>query len=350
MFRLAEYDYELPVDLIAQVPAPERDHSRLLLLNRQTKVSEDSYFFHLPDLLRQGDTLVVNDTRVIPARLHGRKESGGRIEILVLDQGRSGEKNDRERLCLCKASKRPKVGSFLFFQGGGTGKVQKLFDDGKILIRFQGVETVLDLLRKNGRMPVPPYIKRPDDSCASVDRKRYQTIYARRDGAVAAPTAGLHFTEGLLERLKQRDIRVVSITLHVGYGTFQAVHAADIRDHKLEAEYFRVEEAVARQIRECKDSGRRVIAVGTTAVRALETAAQAKGSVEPGEGLTDLMVTPGYPFQVVDGLITNFHLPKSSLLFLVAAFAGLEVIREVYADAIRKKYRFYSYGDAMLIL
>jgi len=350
MFRLEEYDYELPAELIAQVPAPERDRSRLLLLNRQTKVSEDSYFLNLPDLLNPGDRLVVNDTRVVPAGLHGRKESGGRVEILVLDQGKSSGKNDRERLCLCKASKRPKVGSFLFFQGGVTGKVQHLFDDGKILIQFEGVESVRDFLRENGRMPVPPYIKRSDDAYTTVDRKRYQTVYAKRDGAVAAPTAGLHFTENLLERLKKRDIRVVSITLHVGYGTFQPVHTADIRDHKLEAEYFRIEEGVAKEIRECKDSGRRVIAVGTTTVRALETAALETGRVEPGEGMTDLMVTPGFSFQVVDGLITNFHLPKSSLLFLVAAFAGLEVIREVYASAIRKRYRFYSYGDAMLIL
>ncbi len=350
MFRLEEYDYELPAELIAQVPAPERDRSRLLLLNRQTKVSEDSYFFRLPDFLNPGDTLVVNDTRVVPARLYGRKESGGQVEVLVLEQGKLAGENERERMCLCKASKRPKVGSFLFFQGGGKGKVLCLYDDGKVLIQFQGMEPVEDILRKNGRMPVPPYIKRPDETLEAVDRKRYQTVYARRDGAVAAPTAGLHFTDALLERLKRRDIKVVSITLHVGYGTFQPVSAADIREHKLEAEYFRVEKSVAREIRECKNSGGRVIAVGTTAVRALETAALATGSVEPGEGMTDLMVTPGFSFRVVDGLVTNFHLPKSSLLFLVAAFAGLELIREVYASAIEKKYRFYSYGDAMLIL
>lgn len=350
MFRLEEYDYELPAQLIAQVPAPERDHSRLLLLNRQTKVTEDTYFYHLPDLLSPGDRLVVNDTRVLPSRLYGRKESGGRVEIVVLGRGKSGDGNDRERVCLCKASKRPRVGSFLFFQGGVAGRVQQLFDDGKVLIRFEGSGPVENLLRGIGRMPVPPYIKRPDESLAAIDRKRYQTVYAKRDGAVAAPTAGLHFTEDLLERLDQRDIRVVSVTLHVGYGTFQPVHAQDIRDHKLEAEYFRIEEDAAREIRACKNSGGRVIAVGTTAVRTLETAAMASGRVEPGEGFTDLMVTPGFSFQVVDGLITNFHLPKSSLLFLVAAFAGLELIREVYKSAIRKKYRFYSYGDAMLIL
>jgi S-adenosylmethionine:tRNA ribosyltransferase-isomerase len=217
-------------------------------------------------------------------------------------------------------------------------------------MQFDGTDSVADLLREKGQMPVPPYIKRSDYSHSSIDRQRYQTVYSRREGAVAAPTAGLHFTEELLEKLEKRGIRVVSVTLHVGYGTFQPVRTADIRDHKLGAEYFKVEDHAARMIRECRASGKRVIAVGTTAVRALETTALAKGTVEPGEGMTDLMVTPGFSFRVVDGLITNFHLPKSSLLFLVAAFVGLDAIREAYASAIEKKYRFYSYGDAMLIL
>ncbi len=350
MFRLEEYDYELPGELIAQVPAPKRDHSRLLLLNRQTKVTEDSYFFNLPDLLNPGDTLVVNDTRVIPARLQGRKESGGRVEILVLNQEGSGRKNDCVRLCLYKASKRARAGGVLFFERGVTGKILRLLDDGKVLIHFEGTDSVVDLLREKGRMPVPPYIKRLDNSHWRIDRDRYQTVYSRKEGAVAAPTAGLHFTDDLLKKLEKKGIVVVSVTLHVGYGTFQPVRVFDIRDHRVEAEYYKVEEHAARIIQECKDSGRRVIAVGTTAVRALETAALAKGKVDPGEGMTDLMVTPGFSFQVVDGLITNFHLPRSSLLFLVAAFAGRDVIREVYASAIRKKYRFYSYGDAMLIL
>jgi len=349
MFRLEEYNYELPAELIAQVPAPRRDHSRLLLLNRQTKLTEDSHFYDLPDLLNPGDTLVVNDTRVIPARLFGRKESGGHVEILVLGHGGSEERNDRTRLCLLKASKRPKVGNFLFFEGGITGRVQQLFDDGKALIQFEGTDPIADLLREKGQMPIPPYIKRPDNSYSSIDRKRYQTVYSRLEGAVAAPTAGLHFTEDLLEKLGNKGIRLVSITLHVGYGTFQPVRTDDIRHHKLEAEYFRVQDDVSRAIQECKDSGRRVIAVGTTVVRALETAAIRDGAVESGEGMTDLMVTPGFSFKVVDGLITNFHLPKSSLLFLVAAFAGLDLIREVYASAIKKRYRFYSYGDAMFI-
>ena len=350
MFRLEEYDYELPGELIAQVPAPKRDHSRLLLLNRQTKATEDSYFFNLPDLLNPGDTLVINDTRVIPARLQGRKESGGRIEILVLNQDGSGTGNDCVRLCLYKASKRPKVGGVLFFEGGVTGEILRLLDNGKVLIHFEGTDSVAGLLREKGRMPVPPYIKRPDDSHGNIDRDRYQTVYSRKEGAVAAPTAGLHFTDDVLKRLEKKGIAVVSITLHVGYGTFQPVRALDVRDHRVEAEYFEVGEYAARIIQECKDAGRKVIAVGTTVVRALETAALASGKVGPENGVTDLMVTPGFSFQVVDGLITNFHLPKSSLLFLVAAFTGLDVIKEVYASAIRKKYRFYSYGDAMLIL
>jgi S-adenosylmethionine:tRNA ribosyltransferase-isomerase len=350
MFRLEDYDYELPAERIAQMPAYQRDHSRLLLLDRPTKVIKDYHFYDLPDLLLPGDSLVVNDTRVVPARLFGRKESGGRIEALVIQDGGTQERETRNRLCLLKSSKRPKVGSFLFFQGGISGKVRRLFDNGTALIAFGGEKPIEDLLRESGRMPVPPYIRREDESCESLDRRRYQTVYSKSEGAVAAPTAGLHFTVELLEKLKKKGIGVFPVTLHVGYGTFQPVRTADIREHKLVPELYRIDSAVSRAIGMCKASGGRVIAVGTTVVRTLESAAMKDGLVKPGEGKTDLMVTPGFPFKVVDALITNFHLPKSSLLFLVVAFAGLDSIRRAYSLAIERKYRFYSYGDAMLIL
>lgn len=350
MFRLEDYDYDLPADLIAQVPASRRDHSRLLLLNRRTKERKDHHFYDLPELLGPDDLLVVNDTRVVPAKLVGRKESGGRVEVLVLEHTGNGKTGERSRLCLLKSSKRPKVGSFLFFQGGISARVRQFFDDGKAVVEFEGKEPIRELLRKNGHMPLPPYIKREAESCSNLDKARYQTIYSKSEGAVAAPTAGLHFTRDLLEKLREKGIGVVSITLHVGYGTFQPVRTADIRDHDLAAEYFIIDSEASRAIRECKGSGGRVVAVGTTVVRTLEGAARKKGIVEPGEGKTDLMVTPGFPFRVVDALITNFHLPRSSLLFLVAAFTGLGLIRETYAYAVRERYRFYSYGDAMLIL
>jgi S-adenosylmethionine:tRNA ribosyltransferase-isomerase len=350
MFQLKDYDYALPAERIAQVPARQRDHSRLLLLDRPTKDMKDHHFYDLPDLLLPGDILVVNDTRVVPARLFGRKESGGRVEALVIQDGGKQERGTRIRLCLLKSSKRPKVGSFLFFEGGFSGQVRQLFDNGTALVNFGGEKPIQDLLRESGHMPVPPYIRREDDSCDSLDRQRYQTVYSRAEGAVAAPTAGLHFTVDLLEKLEKRGIGVFPVTLHVGYGTFQPVRTEDIREHELVPERYRIDAAAARAIRACKASGRRVIAVGTTVVRTLESAAMANGLVEPGEGEADLMMVPGFPFRVVDALITNFHLPKSSLLFLVAAFAGLDLTRKAYALAIERKYRFYSYGDAMLIL
>jgi S-adenosylmethionine:tRNA ribosyltransferase-isomerase len=319
-------------------------------LDRSTKVIRDHHFYDLPDLLLPGDILVVNDTRVVPARLFGHKESGGLVEVLVIQDGGKQERGTRNRLCLLKSSKRPKIGSFLFFQGGGSGQVRRLFDNGTALITFGGEKPVQEILRKSGHMPVPPYIRREDDSCDNLDRQRYQTVYSRSDGAVAAPTAGLHFTVELLEKLRKQGIGIFPVTLHVGYGTFQPVRTGDIREHELLPERYKIDAAASRAIGICKASGGRVIAVGTTVVRTLESAAMENGLVNPGEGVTDLMVTPGFSFKVVDALITNFHLPKSSLLFLVAAFAGLDSIRKAYALAIEREYRFYSYGDAMLIL
>ena len=351
MFDLEDYNYELPQDLIAQVPASKRDHSRLFVMDREKKSFTDNHFFDLPEFLSAGDLIVVNDTRVVPARLYGQKESGGRVEILVLEYPDPTDENPETRLCLLKSSKRPKINSLLFFDPGITGQVKEILDNGLVRITFDGNRPIDALLDEKGIMPLPPYIKRePDSSFASLDRDRYQTVFSRKKGAVAAPTAGLHFTDDLVSRLKESGISIVSLTLHVGYGTFQPVRTTDVRNHILGEEYYRIEPTAAGAIQQTRKRGGRVIAVGTTVVRALESAVKPDGSVRHGEGKTELLITPGFSFNIVDALITNFHLPKSSLLFLVSAFAGLERVKEAYGRAVEKGYRFYSYGDAMLIV
>ncbi|MCP4665657.1 MAG: tRNA preQ1(34) S-adenosylmethionine ribosyltransferase-isomerase QueA [Deltaproteobacteria bacterium] len=351
MLDIEDYNYELPPALIAQVPASRRDRSRLLVLDRTGRSLRDHHFFDLPSLLRPGDLLIVNDTKVVPARLFGRKESGGQVEILVLGQGESIGKDPKTRTCLLRASKRPKMGSLLSFGSGVSAEVREILKNGLVTITFKCKGDVDSLLEERGHMPLPPYIKRGrKSSYAQLDRERYQTVFSKKKGAVAAPTAGLHFREGLIDRLKQAGVSMAALTLHVGHGTFRPVRTRDIRQHALGEEAYRIPRETARAIKGTRDKGGRVVAVGTTAVRALETAAAPDGSVAPGDGRTDLLVTPGFSFKVVDALITNFHLPKSSLLFLVSAFAGLRPVKEAYKSAIDKGYRFYSYGDAMLIL
>ena len=351
MFDVEDYNYELPARLIAQVPASKRDFSRLLVVSRQRTTFLDSHFFDIPKLLRSGDLLVVNDTMVVPARLFGRKESGGRVEILVLEHSEASGKDSRTRSCLLKCSKRPKNSGILFFESGVSGQVQEIVGNGIVKITFRGDRTVDSLLEEKGHMPLPPYIMREEENTHSeLDRERYRTVFSAKKGAIAAPTAGLHFTEDLIEKLREAGISIVPLTLHVGYGTFSPVRRKDIRQHQLGEEFFRIEAETARAIERTKGKGGRVVAVGTTVVRALETAAAPDGSVQPGEGKTNLLITPGFSFRVVDALITNFHLPKSSLLFLVSAFAGLELVRKAYRWAVENRYRFYSYGDAMLIL
>jgi S-adenosylmethionine:tRNA ribosyltransferase-isomerase len=351
MLDTEDYNYDLPQDLIAQAPAPKRDHSRLFAVDRLSGSFSDRRFFDLPRLLLPGDLLVVNDTRVVPARLFGHKESGGRVEILVLEHPASGTDGHSERLCLMKASRRPRPGILLFFDADVSGEVKSALGNGLVTIRFNGGRGIDRLIDEKGCLPLPPYIKRGKDSgLEGLDRDRYQTVYAANRGAVAAPTAGLHFTRDLLSRLQKVGVSVVPLTLHVGYGTFRPVKVRDIRQHRLGYEQYAIAPETADMIRTVRERGGRVIAVGTTVVRALESAAAADGSVAPGEGKTDLLITPGFVFRVVDGLITNFHLPKSSLLFLVAAFAGLDLIKRAYEQAVLKRYRFYSYGDAMLIV
>jgi S-adenosylmethionine:tRNA ribosyltransferase-isomerase len=352
MFDIKDYSYELPPNLIAQVPASTRDGSRLLVADRRRGSFSDRHFSELPALLESGDLLIVNNTKVVPARIYGRKESGGRVEVLVLEHPKASGDGATTRLCLLRSSKRPKKGSVIFFDLGFTGQVQELLAaNGLARITFRGSLSLDHLLEKVGHMPLPPYIKRrSNDGSTRLDRERYQTVFSSPKGAVAAPTAGLHFTHELLARLKKSDISVAALTLHVGYGTFRPVQTKDIREHRLDEEHYRIGPGTAAAIEQARGRGGRLIAVGTTVVRALESAASPDGSIRVGEGKTDLLITPGFSFKVVEAVITNFHLPKSSLLFLVAAFAGLQFIKEAYAWAIEKEYRFYSYGDAMLIL
>jgi S-adenosylmethionine:tRNA ribosyltransferase-isomerase len=351
MFNIENYDYSLPDELIAQVPLPDRDQSRLMVADRSTGSLTDRHFFDLPELLSPGDLLVLNNTRVVPARLFGRKESGGRIEILVLEHSAGGTKKPDARWCLLRSSKRPRKGSRLLFEKDLSGVVESLGEDGLIQIAFQGPRSIDSLLEEKGRMPLPPYIRRKEnDRLSKLDRERYQTVFAEKRGAVAAPTASLHFTRELLARLQHTGVSVVYLTLHVGHGTFRPVRTRDIREHRLGHEEYEIDEGTASAIERSKSEGRRVIAVGTTVVRTLESAVGQRGEIRRGRGKTELLITPGFPFRVVDALITNFHLPRSSLLFLVSAFAGLDLVRHAYQEAVAKTYRFFSYGDAMLIL
>jgi S-adenosylmethionine:tRNA ribosyltransferase-isomerase len=330
---VAEFDYELPEDLIAQAPLPERDASRLLVLARRSGQIEHRGVRDLPGLLGAGDVLVVNDTRVIPARLHGRKEgTGGRVELLLVEPLAGGD-----WLALGQASKGLRAGARVEVSGSSVEIVQ-VREGGEVVVRLPlGGDALWRFLEEAGETPLPPYIGRAP---GPQDRERYQTVFARERGAVAAPTAGLHFTPALLDALRARGIGLATITLHVGPGTFLPVRAQRTEEHRMHRERYVVPEETARAL----GSAGRIIAVGTTALRTLEASG---GRAGPGD--TDLFITPGYEFRVVDGLFTNFHLPKSTLLMLVAAFAGLDRIRRAYAEAVERRYRFFSYGDAMLI-
>jgi S-adenosylmethionine:tRNA ribosyltransferase-isomerase len=350
MFLLEDYNYSLPEELIAQKPVDKRDQSKLLVLDRKTGKPAHHRFYDICDLLTPSDVLVVNNTEVIPARLLGRKETGGKAEILILDYP-GGEKchiNDGEFVCRCliKTSKRPKDGTTLFFDQGLKAKIIN-FIDGIYLVRFLFKGHFENLLDRIGHIPLPPYIKRGD---FKDDRTFYQTVYASQKGAVAAPTAGLHFSESLLEKLSKKGVKVVAITLHVGYGTFLPIRVSDIRDHCIHSEWYSVGRQTADVINREKAKGNRIVAVGTTCVRTLEYASNQSGVVAHGSGNCDLFIYPGYRFNVVNAMITNFHLPKSTLLMLVSAFAGRETVLKAYEAAIRGRYRFFSYGDAMLIV
>ncbi len=338
--KKSDFDFDLPRELIAQVPLPERSASRLLMLDVAARTQQDRMFRELPQLLQAGDLLVFNDTRVLPARLYGRKESGGAVEILV-----ERVTGAHEATVQLGVSKKPKEGGWIELADGSHAVVLGR-DESFFRLRFEAPEPLEKLLLKLGEMPLPPYIERHADAA---DMERYQTVFAREPGAVAAPTAGLHFDEATLDRLRERGVEFGYVTLHVGAGTFQPVRVDDIKDHHMHREWLNVGAHLVGQIRRTRANGGRVIAVGTTVVRALESASR-DGELHPFAGETQIFIFPGYRFTSIDGLVTNFHLPQSTLLMLVSALAGREFILDAYRHAVAQRYRFFSYGDAMLIL
>jgi S-adenosylmethionine:tRNA ribosyltransferase-isomerase len=379
---VSEFDYELPPELIAQLPLEERTASRLLRLNRKTGIRQDGFFREFPHILRNNDLLVMNNTRVFPARLYGRRSGqrsqalssnnrtsqgfpAGRIEVLLTHQ-LSVDPNEWE--CLVKPGRKIGLGERLYF-GAGMGEsegssgleaeVVGRGDFGERKIRFTPVPDFFDRIERIGRVPLPPYIRRGDEvEGINKDRERYQTVYARAHGSVAAPTAGLHFTGETIEQIRDRGIETAEITLHVGLGTFQPVRVEKVEDHRLHREKYGIPKDVALAINRAKREGRRVVAVGTTTVRTLEYAAEKaadpaggvrEGWLEAGSGEADIFIYPGYRFRIVDAVLTNFHLPQSTLLMLVCAFGGKEAVMNAYLHAIAKRYRFYSYGDCMFI-
>lgn len=340
------FDYHLPPERIAQYPAEQRDASRLLVCDRAAGRWEDRVFAELPDLLRLGDVLVVNDSRVIPARLLGRLESGGRqVELLFVKAAGASRWE-----ALARPGKHCRPGAVVVFgDGQARARVVAVAGEGRRVVEVEGGGSIREVLERYGVPPLPPYITRHQKP-GQEDWERYQTVYAARDGSVAAPTAGLHFTPALLDRLRAAGIEIQTLTLHVGPGTFRPIRSAKVEGHRMEAEEVTISAEVAAAVNGAKAQGRRIIAVGTTTCRALESAADEHGRVRPMLGPTDLFIYPGYSFKVIGALLTNFHLPRSSLLLLVCAFAGREFVLDAYRHAVEAGYRFYSYGDAMLIV
>nr|WP_286198108.1 tRNA preQ1(34) S-adenosylmethionine ribosyltransferase-isomerase QueA [Salinisphaera sp. G21_0] len=336
--QVSDFDFDLPDEQIARFPAEDRTGSRLLCLDGNSGEVRHQQFSDIESLLEPGDLLVLNNTRVIPARLYGQKETGGKIEVLI-----ERVVEDNLALAQVRASKSPKPGTVLLLADGAVRVVVEGRQDFLFILRFE--TSVLPLLLEHGHMPLPPYIDREDGDS---DRLRYQTVFAAKDGAVAAPTAGLHFDEALLARLEAKGVQKVFVTLHVGSGTYQPVRVEKIEDHVMHAEYIEVSEAVCQAVRETRARGNRVVAVGTTSVRSLESAS-ASGEIAPFQGDSSIFIYPGYEFRSVDLMVTNFHLPQSTLLMLVSAFAGRENVLAAYKEAVEQKYRFFSYGDAMLL-
>ena len=334
------FDYELPKEFIAQTPVEPRDHSRLLVYNRQTDSIQHRHFYNLPEYLRAGDVLVINETRVLPARLMGKRETGGIIELLLLNRR---EKDIWETLA--RPGRRIRPGERLIFSEKLSADVLRILEDGGRLVRFNYEGIFEEILDELGHMPLPPYITERLE-----DKERYQTVYSKENGSAAAPTAGLHFTPELLEVIKGMGVKIVPVLLHVGLGTFRPVKVADVSQYKMHSEYYSVSAQAAQSINEAKAAGGRIFSVGTTSTRVLETACGEDGLIKAQSGWTDIFIYPGYKFKCVDCLITNFHLPQSTLLMLVSALCSREKILEIYEEAKREKYRFFSFGDAMLIL
>lgn len=340
---LEELDFDLPSELIAQQGADRRDASRMLAVDRQSGTFEDRVFSDLPQMLHKGDLLVLNNTKVFPARLFGRSDTGAGIEVFLVK-----EMSDGTWETLARPARRLRAGKRLIFDEDLAADVVNKSDDGHVFVRFESKGEFYENVDRIGKTPLPPYIKR-ESSAVDSDRERYQTIFAKNRGAIAAPTAGLHFTPAILELLKTKGVEVVEITLHVGYGTFEPIRSDDLDEHKVSPERYEISGEAAVAFNNAKDKGRRIVAVGTTSTRALESNIAAFGSFTPGSHIADLTIRPGFRFRAIDSLLTNFHLPQSSLLLLTSVFGGRDLIMSAYRHAVAGKYRFYSYGDCMLI-
>ena len=362
---LSEYDYNLPEELIAQLPADKRDNSRMMVLNRKDRTISHKHFYDIVDLIDKNTLLVMNNTKVLPARLIGHKDTGAKIEVFLLKQTetQSLEENMQNPMCrvkqlclwdaLIKPSKRVKPDTIIKISDELSVKaIKRLEENGEWLVEliFDG-DNVLDVLHRNGQIPLPPYIERKiqNEDLKKLDFERYQTVYAKDEGSVAAPTAGLHFTQEILQKLQDKGVELAYVTLNVGLGTFRPVQCEKVENHKMHSETFEISEKAAEQINRAKKEGKQIIAVGTTTVRTLETAFQKYGCIQPCHDHSELFIYPPYEFKVIDKLITNFHLPKSTLLMLVSALAGKDFIFEAYNEAIKNNYRFFSYGDCMFI-
>jgi S-adenosylmethionine:tRNA ribosyltransferase-isomerase len=341
---ITDFDYDLPEELIAQQPLARRENSRMLVVNRRENAFADDDFVNFPDFLKKGDVLVLNNTKVFPARLLGEKETKAKIELFLVR-----ELENQTWETLARPARRLKTGTKIFFGEKLAAQVLEKNVEGRCIVKFESEGDFDEVLEATGQTPLPPYIKR-EDGDFDKDRERYQTVFAKQRGAIAAPTAGLHFTPEVLDKIKDSGVSLVEITLHVGYGTFEPVRVNDLSRHKVAAERYEIAETSARILNEAKANGQKIIAVGTTTTRALESSATADGKIQSGNGLADLTITPGYKFKAIDGLLTNFHLPQSSLLVLVSTFAGHQLIMKAYRHAVASRYRFYSYGDCMLIL
>lgn len=340
---ISEFDYDLPEELIAQEPPRERENSRMLAVCRSTNELKDLSFRNFPSFVGKNDLLVLNNTKVFPARLIGRSETGAAVELFLVE-----EISDGLWLTLARPARRLRPGKRVIFSEKLAAIVEERTEDGRIIARFDFEGELDQILDETGKTPLPPYIKRNREG-PDTDRGRYQTVYASRRGAIAAPTAGFHFTPRILEEIRDLGAEVVEITLHVGYGTFEPVKAEDLSEHTVQPEKFEIEDDAARALNRAKRDGRRIVAIGTTTTRALETVFSEHGEFVAGRQTADLTITPGYEFKAIDALLTNFHLPRSSLLVLVSTFGGHGLIMEAYRHAVRERYRFYSYGDCMFV-
>ncbi len=350
--NISEFDYKLPEELIAQMPSDKRENSKMMVLNTKNHTIEHKHFFDIVDYLDDNCILVLNNTKVLPARLYGHKETGAKIEVFLLENVTNSENNKCIWKALIKPSKRVKPETLIKISDDLTAKaIERLEDDGEWLIELIYSGDLFEILHKVGNIPLPPYIERKiqSEDLKNFDMERYQTVYAKDEGSVAAPTAGLHFTQKILEKLKEKGVEIAYITLNVGLGTFRPVKCENILDHKMHSETFEITQETADKINKAKASGKKVVAVGTTTVRTLETAYKKYGCIKACHDHSELFIYPPYEFKVIDKLITNFHLPKSTLLMLVSALAGKEFIFNAYQEAINNKYRFFSYGDCMFI-